>query len=300
MDRQKIIIVVSLVLIVIVIGLFIYYHYSSDSNSSHDKIKKYKKKIFSPRVTDIKLNSPFSDEPHFQAVMGLTKKLPRGFQLQEFFFIMLYKKYFERDDVYSMCDDKDIDQTGMLASKVLRNGIKGDFVEAGSWRGGMGMYLKAIMKEKEGNGRKLYLMDTFSHFPEPKLGETDKMVHPVTKFLYEKYYPVEKIEKRFKELDLMDEDVVFVKGEFEKTIPKIEKKIEKIALLRIDSDYYDSVKYVLESFYDKVSKGGAIIIDDYHNTAVDCKKAVDEFRKQRKIKELLIDKIGGAVYWIKD
>ena len=288
----KILIIVVIVIIILIIALAIYF----SSDDKQEKLASYRKRIFNPKITDIRLESPIAEEPHFQRVMDLTKQLPREFNINEFFFVMLYKKYFDRDDVYSMCDEKDIKQTGDLAQKVI--GIDGDFMETGCWRGGMGMYLKAILNTYNSK-KKLYLMDTFSHFPEPKLGETDKMVHPVTKLLYEKYYPVDKIKKRFQELELLDDNVIFVKGEFENSVPKIEKDIKHIALLRIDSDYYDSVKYILEKFYSKVSKGGVIIIDDYNNTAVNCKQAVDEFRKANQIKSELVNSINGAIYWIK-
>lgn len=289
---NKVLIIIVIIIVILVIALAFYF----SSDDRQEKLMVYRKKIFNPKITDIKLSSPISEEPHFQRVMDLTKQLPREFNINEFFFIMLYKKYFDRDDVYSMCDEKDIKQTGDLAQKVI--GIDGDFIEAGCWRGGMGMYLKAILKTYHSK-KKLYLMDTFAYFPEPKLGETDKMVHPVTKLLYEKYYPVEKIKKRFQELELLDDNVFLVKGEFEKSVPQIEKDIGKIALLRIDSDYYDSVMYILQKFYSKLSKGGVIIIDDYNNTAVNCKQAVDEFRKTNKIQTELINSINGSVYWFK-
>ena len=73
---------------------------------------------------------------------------------------------------------------------------------------------------------------------------------------------------------------------------------EKIALLRLDTDWYESTKFEMDNFYDRVSIGGVIIIDDY-NAWAGSKKAVDEFLLERNISVNLIDATGGSVFFIK-
>ena len=75
----------------------------------------------------------------------------------------------------------------------------------------------------------------------------------------------------------------FVKGWFNNTIPIHKKSIGKIALLHLDCDWYESVKFCLEELYDNIIKGGFIIIDDYGHWK-GCKKAVDEFIENRNLR----------------
>jgi O-methyltransferase len=75
---------------------------------------------------------------------------------------------------------------------------------------------------------------------------------------------------------------VFHVGWFQDTVPAAAREIPKIAILRIDGDWYDSTKVCLEHLYDLVSPNGYVIIDDY-NTFSGCHDAVDEFRASRHI-----------------
>ena len=93
--------------------------------------------------------------------------------------------------------------------------------------------------------------------------------------------------------------VNLVKGFFEDTLMDSAKEIGPISILRLDNDWYQSTKFCLEALYDQVVSGGVIIIDDY-GTFKGCKKAVDEFRRIRKITDNLItvDR-DGEHYWVK-
>jgi O-methyltransferase len=75
--------------------------------------------------------------------------------------------------------------------------------------------------------------------------------------------------------------VFYHKGWFQNTIPEKSKEIEKIAILRLDGDWYESTKVCLENLFDKVVQRGFIIIDDY-GLYSGCKKAVDEYLSNRK------------------
>ena len=85
--------------------------------------------------------------------------------------------------------------------------------------------------------------------------------------------------------------VHIIKGWFEETFPTV--KIEKISLLHIDADWYESVKLCLEWFYDNVQPGGFVVLDDY-GTWPGCKRAVDEFIIENglKIKLVKVDYTG--------
>ena len=86
----------------------------------------------------------------------------------------------------------------------------------------------------------------------------------------------------------------FLKGWFKDTLPSA--PFEKLAVLRLDGDMYESTMDVIRNLYDKVSHGGFIIVDDYHIWPT-CKRAIDEFRVQREIREPILEIDGSGVYW---
>lgn len=88
------------------------------------------------------------------------------------------------------------------------------------------------------------------------------------------------------------------KGWFQETIPIDKDEINSIAILRLDGDWYDSIKICLENLYDKVEKGGLIVIDDY-GYYEGCTKAVNEFLEQRNIKTFLSYSRPGCRYFVK-
>ena len=170
-------------------------------------------------------------------------------------------------------------------------------------------------KPKDSNigDRKIWLFDTFTYFPAPPMSETidgesthsgtakDIAIHSITRFLYSKdcMHSVETVKHNFKKFGLLDNNVNFVKGDLNDTIPKVDSnnKIGNIALLRIDNDYYDSILLVLEYLYPKIVKGGYIIVDDYNNPIVGAREAVDDFRIVHDITSPIYNDEEGAIYW---
>jgi O-methyltransferase len=132
----------------------------------------------------------------------------------------------------------------------------------------------------------------------PSDSVVDSNIHSITQFLFQNMSSVSEVEDNFKKHGLLDTNVKFIKGNFFQTVP--ETNIQSIALLRLDSDYYDSTLFILENFYQKVSKRGYVIIDDYNNKYVDCKKAVDDFREKHNINSPIVDVDHGSVYWQKN
>jgi hypothetical protein len=100
----------------------------------------------------------------------------------------------------------------------------------------------------------------------------------------------------FARYGLLFENLIFLRGWFRNTLPKA--PVEKLALLRLDGDLYESTKDALENMYDKVVPGGFIIIDDY-NVFEPCKRAVNEFREKRGIRDVLVTIDPSSVYWRK-
>jgi hypothetical protein len=196
--------------------------------------------------------------------------------------------------------------------------VPGDFVECGVWKGGS-VALMALANLKRGKARRrIQLFDAFSEICEPDakvdgeraLQETAQLspgagtsgkLKALTGF-YDTMGGPGTLEGN---KDLLERVVgydgrflEFHKGWFQDTLPKDAPSMGPIALLRLDGDWYASTKVCLDFLYDKVVKGGFVIIDDY-GTYEGCRKAVDEFRAARGITDFLshIDQTGR--YWIK-
>lgn len=178
---------------------------------------------------------------------------------------------------------------------VARDNIEGDFIETGVWRGGACIFMAGLCKAY-GEGRKVYVADSFEGLPppDPQYKHDVKDVHSTYGFLA---VSVDQVKSHFQRYNLLDDNVVFVKGFFETSL--VNAGIEKLAILRLDGDMYSSTIQVLDQLYDKVSVGGYVIIDDYgclHN----CRAAVDDFRAKRAILTPMIAVDWSGVYWRKE
>lgn len=179
-----------------------------------------------------------------------------------------------------------------LCSNPLLPG--GSFVECGVARGGC----IAIMSFVSLGKRPVWGFDSFDGMPE--LTEEDEG-HGQADVGVRFAGPngLHEAETTLKRFHVSGNWVTLVPGWFEDTLHKYIPRIDPIAVLRLDNDWYKSTKYCLDILYDKVVDGGVIIIDDYH-TFTGCRKAVDEFRSKRKIKSPLITTESGTeIYWYK-
>ena len=121
----------------------------------------------------------------------------------------------------------------------------------------------------------------------------------------EKYFNKKLIETNYDEVienlkhfDCYDENMILMKGWFNDQFPF--DKINTISLLRLDCDYYYPTKICLEKLYNKISKGGFIILDEYYLEFMGEKNAVDEFRTKNNITSKIISVDGNIGYWIKE
>jgi len=290
----KSIIIISIIIIVIIVTIFYkkYDNYTEIKKSTY--LKDMRSKIFPIRLFDIKLNDDITTEENYLKIFKICPKVPTN---EEMIFLLKYKKFVDLPNVYSMADNNEIDQIHDLLVDIIKNKIEGCLVETGVWRGGMGCWMKSILREYEpSSNRKIYLFDTFKYFPKPDdTNNKDKNIHSVVELLFENMQPVDQVRDNFKKFDLIDSNVHFVEGLFSETIPKT--NVGQIAILRLDSDYYESTMFVLENYYKNIVRGGYLIIDDYNNPFLGCKDAVTDFRKKHNITNKIIDYHGGSVYW---
>lgn len=199
---------------------------------------------------------------------------------------------------HSMIGLKRFDNLQFCVETVIRDGIEGDLIETGVWRGGACIFMRAVLAAHGVENRKVYVADSFEGLPKPDAERfpADKGdTHHIHDFLK---VSQEEVENNFSSFGLLDDQVVFLKGWFCDTLPKAPMK--KLAVLRLDGDMYGSTMDALKNLYPKLSKGGFCIIDDYHIAG--CKKAVNDFRAENGIHTELkaINLNYAAVYWRKE
>jgi len=202
---------------------------------------------------------------------------------------------------YSLVGIPGLSQTYDIAIEIEKNNIGGCFVECGVAQGGSSALMALVAHDYKKN-RKIWLFDSFEGLPEStekdydeKEQSTGKHISPLEKgFCLGAYQKVEKL--LFSKFGLNKKNVFMIKGWFRNTLPKYRNKIDKISLLRIDADWYESTKCCLENLYDNVIEGGFIIIDDY-GTCFGAKKALDEFLEKKKLSvKLAYDGRGGCYF----
>lgn len=183
-----------------------------------------------------------------------------------------------------------------LMEQAIADGIPGDFIETGVWRGGACVLMRAVLKAHGINDRRVFVADSFEGLPPPDPTQYPADAGDIHFQLNELAVSIEQVRSNFSKYDLLDEQVVFLKGWFKDTLPIA--PITRLALLRLDGDMYESTMDGLRNLYDKVSPGGFIIVDDYGCVA-GCKTAIADFRRERGITEPIIDIDGWGVYWRK-
>ena len=180
-----------------------------------------------------------------------------------------------------------------LTERVLNEGIPGDFIETGTWRGGCCILIRGILAAYGVQDRKVFVADSFEGLPppNPKLYPADKGMN------FHEYkelaIPLEQVKDNFSRYDLLDDRVEFVKGFFSDTLPALEAG--PFALLRLDGDLYESTYVALDALYPKLSPGGFVIVDDM-NYVPACRKAVLDFRQRMKI-TAPVQKVDWAASW---
>ncbi len=181
-----------------------------------------------------------------------------------------------------------------LVEQTLKNNISGDYIETGVWRGGACILMRGVLAAYGITDRKVIVSDSFEGLPRP-----DAEKYPADKrdrlFAFEELaVSVEKVRKNFEAYNLLDDQVVFLKGFFKDTLPTLPSD-SRFALIRLDGDMYESTMDALTALYDKLSSGGYAIIDDYGGLK-NCKQAVHDYLDQRGLK-VEIHKIDDSGVW---
>ena len=179
---------------------------------------------------------------------------------------------------------------------VVQQNVPGDLIETGVWRGGAAIFMRAVLKALGDTERTVWLADSFEGLPPPSpdLYPADKGAdfHLSNDVLG---VSLEEVKANFARYELLDDRVRFLKGWFKDTLPNA--PIEKLSVLRLDGDLYESTMTALESLYPKLSIGGYAIIDDYAPSVPCCVQAVDDYRRAHNIIEEMVSTGDYGVFW---
>jgi len=180
--------------------------------------------------------------------------------------------------------------------QVLKSGIEGDLIETGVWRGGATIFMRGILKAYGVTDRRVWVADSFAGLPQADRVRYPKETHIEFHLHQDLAVSLEQVRRNFERYGLLDDQVRFLEGWFRDTLPSA--PIEKLAVMRLDGDLYESTMDALVSLYDKLSPGGYVIIDDY-NGLKSCNDAVDDFRKELGLASELDLIPGAGAYWRK-
>lgn len=186
-----------------------------------------------------------------------------------------------------------LDNVKRCVVDVLESNVPGDLLEAGVWRGGASIFMRAILEAYGDETRDVWLADSFQGLPKPNPDDypadaTDMhYVHPMLAV------SLDDVKANFERYGLLDDRVRFLEGWFQDTLANA--PVDRLAVLRLDGDMYESTWVTLEALYDKVSVGGYLIVDDYGLDQ--CRAAVDDFRRERGITDPIQTVDWTGVFW---
>jgi O-methyltransferase len=196
---------------------------------------------------------------------------------------------------HTMLGRRRLENIEACLSSVLGDGIRGDCIECGVWRGGATVFMRGFLAAHGITDRTVWVADSFEGLPVPS-HEKDAGLD-----LSKEKYPMlaitfEMVQDLFARYGLLDDQVRFLRGWFKDTLPTA--PIRELALLRLDGDLYESTMDALLALYDKVSPGGYVIVDDY-GCLPPCKQAITDFRAQRGITDPIEEVDWTGAFWRK-
>ncbi|HET6818018.1 MAG TPA: TylF/MycF family methyltransferase [Mycobacteriales bacterium] len=177
---------------------------------------------------------------------------------------------------------------------VLADDVPGDLVETGVWRGGASILMKGVLAAYGDESRQVWCCDSFQGLPPPDperypadAGDTH---HGASAALA---VTREQVSNNFARYQLLDDRVRFLEGWFKDTLP--EAPIDRVAVLRLDGDMYESTIQALDALYDRLSPGGFVVVDDY--ALAGCREAITDFRAAHGIDDEIVEDDWTGVHW---
>ena len=202
------------------------------------------------------------------------------------------KKLIQLTKKYSMNGSLRIWTLITALKEIFENNIEGDFVETGVWKGGNLILIKKYIQKYQSNDRIIFGYDTFEGMPEPTKNDKDFKNINASKYFSKKnkvenfksfnsQISLDEVKNNFVRITGDANNLNLIKGKTQETLKKKYNLPNKIAILRLNTCFYESTKFELQILYDKLQRGGYLIIDDYGYWK-GAKLAVDEFFKNNK------------------
>jgi O-methyltransferase len=198
-------------------------------------------------------------------------------------------------DAETMIGLKRLDNLQFCIERILEDGVSGDLIETGVWRGGASIFMRGVLKAYGETDRIVWAADSFQGLPKPKPGVwRDDERGRLWQFGSTLAVPLDRVRANFERYGLLDEQVRFLQGWFCDTLPAA--PIKRLALMRLDGDMYESTMDALRALYPKLAAGGYCIIDDYY-THSGARQAVNEYRQENGIREPLEPIDWASAFW---
>jgi len=211
------------------------------------------------------------------------------------------EKYAEFLDIYEACKPYTMTSSDRMFSLykaveyIIKNGIEGDFVECGVWKGGSSMLIAKTLLKFGVSNRHIWMYDTYEGMSEPTDKDKDPAGTSAEELLKKSskqdaasiwcYSGIDEVKGHLQSTGYPIELIHFVKGKVEDSIPVVMPE-NPIALLRLDTDWYESTKHEMDHLYPHLVQKGILIIDDYGHWQ-GARKAIDEYLSEHKIAMLL-------------
>jgi O-methyltransferase len=171
-----------------------------------------------------------------------------------------------------------LDNIEDCVAALIADGIPGDLIETGVWRGGAVIFMRAALAAYGDEARTVWVADSFEGLPPPDPAypiDAGDLHHTRRRLAVS----LQEVRANFDRYGLLDDRVRFLKGWFKDTLPRAQ--IDRLGLIRLDGDMYSSTIEALNNLYPKLSVGGFVIVDDY--ALKGAREAVDDFRREHTI-----------------
>jgi O-methyltransferase len=197
----------------------------------------------------------------------------------------------------SMIGLRRMDNLQHCVSTVIQEGVPGDLIETGVWRGGACIFMRAVLKAYGDTSRTVWVADSFQGLPRPNAAafpaDTGDTLHELGGL----GVGVDQVRHNFERYGLLDDRVQFLVGWFKDTLTTA--PLDKLAVVRLDGDMYESTIQAIEALYPKLSPGGFCIVDDFGSHVSQAQQAVHDYRAAHGITDLIVDIDGTGAFWRK-
>jgi O-methyltransferase len=186
-----------------------------------------------------------------------------------------------------------LDDLQRCVESVVANGVDGDLIEAGAWRGGASILMRATLDSLGADDRTVWVADSFRGLPPPdreRFPEDRELDLSPLDYLA---VPIDEVRGYFARFGC-EHGVRYVEGLFTDTLPTL--RGHRWSVVRLDGDTYESTWVGLDSLYPGLSAGGYLIVDDYL-LIEECRRAVDDYRREHGITEPIEDVDWNGVRW---